>query len=143
MSFQPVTPAPVLTFSHSVAYTNEPMVEIEVAATDPVGILLGTPRPTSVMVDSGSSITILDERLAPILGLDLAACPETTLETIGGHEIPGRWRYVKIGICGLWIDAPVVFQAQPQPQLLGRHSIFDRLAITFLQRDLRLFAAAA
>lgn len=126
-----------------MTYTNEPMVEIEVAATDSLGVLLGVPQPTSVMVDSGADITVLDQRLAPVLGLDLGACPETELTTVGGHKLPGRWRYLKIGICGLWIDAPVVFQSRPAPQVLGRHSIFERLAITFLQRDLRLLAVAA
>jgi len=143
LSFQPVTPAPVLAFSHSVTYVREPMVEIEVAATDSSGILLGTAQRASVMVDSGADYTILDERLAPYLGVDLAQCRSTETIAFGGEKIPGRWRYLKIGICGQWIDAFTVFQQTPQPQILGRDGIFDRLAITFLQRDRQLLAAAA
>lgn len=119
------------------------MVEIEIAAVDSAGRLLGSPRVTSVMVDSGADMTVLDEKLASVMGFDLAACPEMPLHAFDGREVPVRWRYLLIGLCGMWINAPVAFQAAPQPQVLGRASIFDHLALTFLQRDSRLLAVAA
>lgn len=144
MSFQPLEPNPTVRFSHGVTYlTPDPVIEIEVAATDPVGILVGSPRLTSVLVDSGSDFTILDDRLAPILGIDLARCEPASVAAVGGGIVPGKAAPLLIGLCGVWIRALTIFQERPSTQLLGREGVFDRLAITFLQGQSRILAGVA
>ena len=83
-----------------MAHFGEPMVEVEVAATDPDGILLGEPRLTTVLVDSGADYTILDARLAPVLGIDLARCVPADTSVVGGGTVSGRATHLKIGRAG-------------------------------------------
>lgn len=119
------------------------MVEIEVAATSPDGLLLGEPQLANVMVDSGAEFTILDDRLAPLLGLDLQQLPPAPMIGIGTQEVPGRaYHNTMIGLCGIWVVATVVFQERPSPSLLGRQAIFERLGFGFFQGQSRLLAAA-
>ena len=144
MSFQPLDPNPTVRFSHGVTYlTPEPVIEVEIAATDALGVLLGTPQRTSVLVDSGADYTILDDRIAPILGIDLDRCRPATVIAVGGGSIPGKAAPLWIGLCGIWVHAVTIFQERPTPQLLGREGVFDQLAITFVQGESRLLAAVA
>lgn len=145
MSFRLADSPPQLVFTHEATYyQDEPLAEIEVAVTDQVGILLGESLITTVMVDSGADYTILDERWAPRLGLDLASLPDAEMTGIGGVKVPGRVRYnVLIGLCGIWVPSTVIFQTKPQPQLLGRDGVFESLNIAFQHGTRRLLGAVA
>lgn len=145
MSFRPLVPGTISPgFTHVADWWQaDPIVEIEVAATDAVGIMLGEAQLATVMIDSGAEYTILDERLAPLLGLDLAALPEADMFGIGNQKVLGRAHYnTLIGLCGVWVSATVVFQSRPNPQLLGREGVFSRLSFAFLGPQQRLLAAA-
>ena len=119
------------------------MVEAEVAHIDPLGVWLGAER-VSVLVDSGADYTIIDERYAPLLGVDLGHCMPVTTKVVGGRDIPGRSTALLIGLCGTWIDARVVFQhMEPgEPNLLGREDVFDRVGFAFVGQT-ELLAAVA
>ena len=119
------------------------MVEVEVVATDATGILLGAPQKTTVLVDSGADFTMLDDRLAPLLGVPSSFGRPISLEGIANNEVHGRLVPLKIGLCGAWIDAPVMFCPRPDPQLLGRAGVFDQMTFSFIHGQSRLFAAAA
>jgi len=119
------------------------MVEVEVAATDPNGILLGAARPTTVLVDSGALYTMLDERLADQLGIPPGFGRPISLEGIEGNGVTGRLVSIKVGLCGTFIDAPVMFCARPSPQLLGRTGVFDQIAFSFLHGQAQLLGTVA
>lgn len=144
MSFVAIAPAAQLTFSHRTGYSDKPVVDVEVAVADRNGVLRGEAITASFMVDSGADYTVLDERWAPRLGLDLSQCPDASLKGIGGQEVPGKIYYsVLLGLCGVWIVAPVVFQRDPKPNLLGRAKVFDKLNLAFVRDTQRVLLGAA
>jgi hypothetical protein len=119
------------------------MVEVEVAATDQLGILLGPPQRTTVLVDSGADYTMLDDRLPSVLGIPPSVGRPITLEGIANNEVVGRLILVKIGLCGVSIDAPVMFCYRPDPPLLGRAGVFEQIAFSFRHGQNQLLAVTA
>lgn len=116
------------------------MVEVEVAATSPAGVLLGTAR-TNFLVDSGADVTMLNSDLAQILGIDLSVCLLHPIGGIGATVVMGRKSMVMMHLCGRWVRVPVDFVPGQDPQLLGREGAFDSLLITFAHRVSAMLAA--
>lgn len=116
------------------------MVQLEIAAADPVtGALLGTPLTTTLEVDSGADVSVIDDGLAPALGIDLAACPTTSVGGVGGELVAVPTAEVKMLLLGRWLDVPVLFIKDKL--LLGREVAFDALYIAFLHKHGFLLAA--
>ena len=144
MSFQPLNPVVGLGFSHGITYIGpEPIVEAEVAAVDSDGVLLGQAKRMSFIVDSGADYTIIDQRWAGDLGLDLARLPEADISGIGQIQVPSRaYMNMQIGLCGIWVTATVVFQPNTDVGLLGRDGVFEYINFAFVHGQRQLFAAA-
>jgi hypothetical protein len=144
-----MNPAPTPTFSHGTLYrrapNDRPVVEVEIAAVDATGSLLGRPVTTTVLVDSGADRTMLDGGLAPTLGIDLRSCPRDVIGGVGAGGVPVAEATVKMELCGAWTDVPVSFTLGPigHPQLLGREGAFDAIAVSFLHRHRMLLAGVA
>jgi len=139
-----VLPAPAtVTMTHGGTYANatnrRPTIEVDLAATSPSGVLLGTAR-TSVLIDSGADVTMLNSAHALTLGVDLSVCPIVQIGGIGGN-VSGRRTTVKMHLCGRWVDVLVDFVPGQNPQLLGREGAFDALLVTFAHRFSVVFAA--
>jgi hypothetical protein len=136
-----------LAFTHQHSYgaapPRWPMLEVELAVTTPGGVMVGRPITTSVLVDSGADITMLDAALAPILGVDLRRCPVQQVQGVGPAPIQARQAIVKMNLCGRWVNIPILFSPNLQPQLLGRAGVFDVVSIAFLHRRNMFLAAAA
>ncbi len=123
------------------------MIEVEMAATGSLGVLQGRSLRTTVLVDSGADVTMLDGGLATTLGLDLtdARYPRDVVGGVGSGGVPVATALVKMSLCGRWVDVPVNFTLQPMtnPPLLGRAGAFDALVISFLHRQRVVLGAAA
>lgn len=99
-------------------------------ATSPLGVLLGQPVTTNFLVDSGADLTMIDSSYAVRLGIDLSSCPIIPIQGVGGST-QGRQATIKMLLCGQWLNVPVVFSANQEPQLLGRAGVFDNLLVAF------------
>lgn len=119
-----------------------PIIDVEVAATTPNGVLLGTPLRTDVLVDSGADVTMLEASLAGTLGIDLRGCPMEWVQGVGG--VKPVWKaIVMMHLCDAWVHVPVAFALQQQPQLLGRDGAFDSLWVAFGHRHGLLLSSVA
>jgi hypothetical protein len=130
---------------YAAAASRRPIIEVEVAATNTSGVLLGSPLTTTVLVDSGADVTMLDGGLAPTLGINLAACPHGFVGGVGAGGVPVAEASVKFHLCDIWLDVPVHFTLNPigHPQLLGRAGAFDAVVWSFFHRHFMLLASAA
>jgi hypothetical protein len=117
------------------------MARVEIAATTPSGMLAGSPVTTLVLVDSGADVTMLDETLAPTLGIDLQSVTPEPVGGIGG-TVMSRSHPVQMHLCGVWVRVPVLFTPNQRPQLLGREGVFDRLGILFVHRHNTMLGVA-
>lgn len=137
--------------THGAGYAHRPdqrpIIEVEIAATAPEGVLLGKPIRTPVLVDSGADVTLLDGGLAPTLGINLAdpRFPKGTVGGVGAGGVPVARADVKMDLCGKWVTVPVNFTLRSitHEQLLGRAGAFDALLVSFLHGRYALLAAAA
>jgi Aspartyl protease len=137
--------------THGSIYAQHPQqrpeIEVEVAATSDQGLLLGRPVRTTVLVDSGADVTMLDGGLARTLGIDLddPKYPKTTVGGVGQGGVPVARVVVRMQLCDRWRSVPVNFTRQPihHPQLLGREGAFDALLVSFLHQRFVLLASAA
>lgn len=139
MTLQALTQSVSVPFSHVGIYAGttpnpRPIVQVEVASVGPGGVLAGKPLTTSVLVDSGADVTMLDGGLAPTLGINLATCPQRVIGGVGSGGVPVAAATVKMRLCGHWFDIPVNFTLQPiqHPQLLGRSGAFERIFWAFM-----------
>jgi hypothetical protein len=135
--------------SHAGAYTTalqgRPILEVEIAAVNRQGVLQGRAIRTTVLVDSGADVTMLDGRLAPTLGIDLSRCPHTHVGGVGAGGVPVAVATLKMGLCDHWYEVPVNFtlNAIGHTQLLGRAGAFDQVIFTFVHRHRVVMASAA
>lgn len=140
-----------LTVTHGSLYGHQPdqrpLVEVEVAATDAGGILLGKPVRTLVLVDSGADVTMLDGGLATTLGLDLSdpQYPKRDIGGVGAGGVAVTQMPVKMLLCERWISVPVDFTSEPMPhpQLLGRAGAFEAMLVAFMHGQTAMLLAAA
>ncbi|MGD1059557.1 MAG: hypothetical protein ABR992_19355 [Solirubrobacteraceae bacterium] len=131
------SPHPV-SFSHRGDYsaeaTGRPVVEVEFATVDGLGVLLGSYE-TGVMVDSGAARTVLGHNVAAELGLgDLSSYPLALLQgAVPGSELPCSAVEVLARLCGVWIPLRALFPRDDVPvrHLLGRDDVFDRVRFGF------------
>lgn len=133
-------------YSHAAQYSSSgprrPEARVEIAAVSPGGILAGSPITTLVLVDSGADVTMLDEALASTLGIDLTPITPQRVGGVGGTTT-ARLHDVMIGLCGRWVQAPVLFSPGQPTQLLGREVVFDSFDISFVHRRNLILGAAA
>jgi Aspartyl protease len=116
------------------------MVQVEIAAVDAAtGVLLGSPLTTTLKVDSGADISVLDDGLAPSLGIDLSMCDTMPVQGVSGNLSDVPMASVKMELVGRWLDVPVVFI--PNELLLGREVAFDALYLGFAHKAGFLLAA--
>lgn len=134
-------PVPIA-FTHRASYSFDPIIQVEIAVTTPLGVLTGRSIRTEMLVDSGADITALDGSLAAPLGLDLRRCPVGQAQGIGG-VVPTRLATLQMYLCGRWLDVPVAFHPNLPMQLLGRRVVFDNLFLAFAQRRNAFYAARA
>lgn len=150
MTFVPLGSAVSLPATHAAGYGHHPdqrpIVEVELAATTAEGILLGRSIRTSVLVDSGADVTMLDGGLAPALGLDLSlpAFPKGAVGGVGAGGVQVARADLKMEICGRWADVPVNFTLNPlgHVQLMGREGAFDAMLVAFLHGQYAMLASA-
>ncbi len=118
------------------------MIQVEIAATDPVtSTLLGAPVTTTLEVDSGADISVIDDGLAPTLGINLAALPTAQVAGVGGAYRNVPKGTLKMLLVGRWIDVPVLFMTGEL--LLGREAAFDAIHLAFVHKHGLLLAAAS
>lgn len=128
--------------SYAAAPVRRPMMEIELAAVDANGALLGQTK-TVLLVDSGADRTVLDSGLAGILGIDLSAVAPRQMGVAGGGVVQS-WlspNPILMLLCGKWVRVPVEFCHGQQPGLLGREGAFDALRLAFIHSVSLLVAA--
>jgi hypothetical protein len=127
-----------LSFSYAAGYAaverQRPIIDVEIAARSPAGRLLGEPISTTMLVDSGADISMIDEAYAAVLGIVLDELPPATVGGIGG-EVPARQGVLMMDLCGRWIPVPVFFCEYQRTGLLGRAGAFDSMWLTFAHRD--------
>ncbi len=142
-------------FTHRGEYSGEPtgrpIVTVEFAVTDSVGVLLGSYE-TGVMVDSGAQITVLEHEVALALGLDVRQFPLTFLEGAVPADRPDaeppKLLCVEVdllaNLCGTWIEIPALFpfKAVPVRNVLGRAVVFDRVRFAFGGGELAVYGVA-
>jgi hypothetical protein len=150
LTLQALTQPVSVPFSHVGVYAGtaanpRPIVQVEIASISPAGQLLGKPLTTSVLVDSGADVTMLDGGLATALGVNLAACPQGSIGGVGSGGVPVAATTIKMQLCGTWLDIPVNFTLQPitHPQLLGRSGAFERVFWGFMHDRAAVLAIAA
>jgi hypothetical protein len=127
------SPHPV-SFSHRGDYsaeaTGRPVVEVEFAAVDSHGVLLGSYE-TGVMIDSGAERTVLGHNVGVALGLgDLSVYPMAFLQgAVPGSELTCSTVGILARLCGVWIPIRALFPREDVPvkHLLGRDDVFDRV----------------
>jgi hypothetical protein len=138
-----------LRFTHGGSYTsapgNRPIISVEIAAVDAQGRLQGQPVRTTVLVDSGADMTMLDGALARPLGIDLSRCPQGSVGGVGHGGVPVAAAPVKMALCDTWLDIPVNFTLRSigHTQLLGRAGAFESILFTFVHQHRTIVAAAA
>lgn len=141
MSLDPLSVPEQVAFTHRAAYVDpasrRPVVDIEFAATNHEGVLLGA-FTTGVLVDSGARNTILRQRDAVSLGLDLSdpeRYPREDARGIapGGPPMSTAQAVLKALICDRWLDIPVGFALTnwPVTRVLGREGVFDQVLLAF------------
>ena len=106
---------------------------------DNIGRLLGYHN-VLVLVDSGADITMLNEDLAPIFGIDLTGSPQVQVFGIGGGTFARRHDML-VRLCSSWVRIPVLFEKGRDVNLLGREGAFAALQIAFVHRHGLLVAA--
>jgi hypothetical protein len=125
-------------FSHRGDYsaeaTGRPVAEVEFAAVDGRGVLLGSYE-TGVMIDSGAALTVLGHNVAVALDLgDLSSYPLAFMQgAVPGSELPCSTVPVMARLCGVWIPIRALFPREDVPvrYLLGREGVFDRVRFGF------------
>lgn len=122
-----------------------PIISVEIAAVAANGRLLGTPVRTTVLVDSGADVTMLDGALAQPLGIDLSRCQLDSVGGVGAGGVQVALSTVKMDLCGRWANVPVNFTLNPigHPQLLGRDGAFEALIVGFAHAQKTIIAVAA
>lgn len=144
MTFAPLATAVPLTYTHATNYSHQParrpMVQVELAAVDAAGTLLGTPVTTTLEVDSGADRSVIDNGLAPALGIDLASCATSEVQGVGGQLVGVPTANLKMLLLGRWLDVPVFFIKGKL--LLGREVAFDALYLGFMHKYGLLLAAS-
>jgi hypothetical protein len=137
LTFQTLSTPASLAFTHAAQYDarppRQPLARVEIASTTALGTLAGHPVTTLVLVDSGADMTMLEEALAPVLGIDLQPITPEPVGGIGG-TVMARRHPVLMHLCGVWMQVPVLFAPNQRTQLLGRTAVFDRLGILFVHR---------
>lgn len=129
-----------IAFTHKASYNFAPTIQVEIAVTTPLGVLMGRSIKTEMLVDSGADITMLDSAYAAPLGIDLSRCTRSQAHGIGG-EVSTRLATLQMYLCGRWFDVPVAFHPNLPTQLLGRRVVFDNLFLAFAQGHNSFYAA--
>jgi len=123
--------------THRAFYLDVPDIEIEIAATSPLGALRGERSiSTVVRVDSGATTTMLHDGYARHLGIDLS---QVTREPVVGITGEQEWYPIALldmRLCDQWLEVPVLFAPNRWPQLLGREGVFDHLFVAFAYEGL-------
>jgi hypothetical protein len=131
LTLQPLPQPLSVPFTHRAFYDDAPDVDVEIAATSPLGVLGGARSiTTQLRVDSGADTTMLHDGYARYLGIDLDQCPLVPVRGLS-DENAYRLALVDMYLCDQWLEVPVVFAPNRWPQLLGRETIFDNLSVTF------------
>jgi hypothetical protein len=118
-------------FTHKAVYSRVPEVEVEIAATSPLGVLRGRGSLTTPMlVDSGATTTMISSVYARHFGIDLDQCTLAEVVGISGHVEYWPIEMLDMYLCDEWFEVPVLFY-DGWPQLLGREVVFDYLNVAF------------
>lgn len=142
MTLQALSSPVPIAFTHGAAYATAPVIQVEIAAADPVtGLLRGRSIPVPMLVDSGADVTAMDDSYAGLIGINLAHCPTSTAQGFAGPPLQVRHAKVLMRLCGRWLDVPVLFSQGMQTQLLGRQVVFDNLLLAFAQGRNAFYAA--
>jgi hypothetical protein len=97
-------------------------------------MLLGQPVRTTLLVDSGADMTMIDEVYAAFLGVVLDQLPTIEVGGVGGSTI-ARQGVLMMDLCGRWVPVPVWFCPKRMPGLLGREVVFDNLIVAFAHKQ--------
>ncbi|HEY4482820.1 MAG TPA: hypothetical protein VI953_01470 [Candidatus Paceibacterota bacterium] len=92
------------------------------------------------LVDSGADEILLDEKLAPVLGVDLEKCEHGTTMGIGGEQQHFRRTILDLLVKHMEepIRVPVCFTKLSVACLLGQEGFFDDYKVRF-ERDHKTF----
>ena len=123
--------------THRAFYLDVPDIEVEIAATSPLGVLRGERSiSTRMRVDSGATTTMLNDGYARHLGIDLSQVPRAPVVGITGEEEQHPYTLLDMKLCDQWLEVPVLFAPNRWPQLLGREGVFDHLFVAFAYEGL-------
>ncbi len=97
-----------------------------------------------VTIDSGADVTVISNRYAAELHVDLEQLkPTRSMRGAGGTHYPVYQKtWLEAHLCGKWIRLPVLFYANDTPRgLLGRAGAFEAIRIAFVHGRQVMFAA--
>ena len=138
-----------LTFDHLRAYSGtgaapRATVVFRNPAPELTGTILGRAT-VLVTIDSGADVTVISNRHAASLHIDLEQLkPTRSMEGAGGTRYPVyRKIWLEALLCGNWIRLPVLFYANDTPRgLLGRAGAFEAMRIAFVHGRQVMYAAS-
>lgn len=87
------------------------------------------------LVDSGAGESLFSTDIADVLEIDLSNAPIQTYEGIGGKNIQGRKKNIRLHINGFsdseWIKIPAGFIDYDEMPLIGQRGFFDSYEVIF------------
>lgn len=146
--FSRLDPPEALTFDHLRAYSGIGGVpQAAVVFRNPAPEFRGTifgQATVLVTIDSGADVTVLSNKHAASLHVDLEQLkPTRSMRGAGGTLYPVYQRtWLEALLCGNWIRLPVLFYANDTPRgLLGRAGAFEAIRIAFVHGRQVMYAA--
>jgi Aspartyl protease len=138
-----------LTFDHLRAYSGiGGRPQATVTFRNPAPELSGTTLARAsvlVTIDSGADITVISNKHAAALHVDLETLkPTRTMGGAGGTSYPVYQKtWLEALLCGNWVPLPVLFYANDTPRgLLGRAGAFEAIRIAFVHGRQVMYAAS-
>jgi hypothetical protein len=126
--------------SYDLVMMRRPLIMVEFRNEDRTTRTLQGAARVPTIVDSGSDVTMLQDRYAYSLGLDVTKLKETFAKGLGGRVRCTEPVPLLAHLCGEWVPVPVSFYSGTR-SVLGRAGAFDALRITFVHKDKQIYAA--
>lgn len=126
--------------SYELVAMRKPSIMVDFRNEDRVTRTLQGAARVLAMVDSGSDVTMLQDKYAYSLGIDVTNLKKTVAKGIAGRLQCTEPMPLLANLCGEWVPVPVSFYSGTR-SLLGRAGAFDALRITFVHKDKQIYAA--
>ena len=146
--FSRLSRSEAMTFDHSRVYSGiggvpQATVVFRNPAPELRGTMLGRAT-VLVTIDSGADVTVISNKYASPLHIDLEQFkPTRSMQGAGGTNYPVYQKiWLEAHLCGKWIRLPVFFYANDTPRgLLGRAGAFEAIRIAFVHGRQVMYAA--